>query len=248
MLSTLRRHVVRGLAVWRLPSLCAVCRGWGEARICPACAERFGTPTPRCERCALEWVGPLPGPADDAVCAACCIDPPPCERALAAVAYGPPWDALIARYKFHAALDLAPSFAALMLASHRRSPSHRPSLMLPVPLSRQRLAERGFNQAWELARRLARAVNCKADAHLLLRIRDTPHQLSFPRDERAANVKGAFAVEPRRRAEVGGQHVTLVDDVMTTGDTAAEIARVLLQAGAASVSVWVLARTPRPGD
>ena len=61
-------------------------------------------------------------------------------------------------------------------------------------------------------------------------------------------MRGAFAVEPRRRAEIAGRPIAVVDDVMTTGGTVAEIARVLVQAGAASVAVWVVARTPRPGD
>ncbi|MEO5883089.1 MAG: phosphoribosyltransferase family protein, partial [Caldimonas sp.] len=98
------------------------------------------------------------------------------------------------------------------------------------------------------ARRLAPRLGGRAEASLLLRLRDTPHQVALPPDERAGNVRGAFAVEPRRLGEVRGRTVALVDDVMTTGSTAAEIARVLKQAGAARVEVWVVARTPRPAD
>ena len=79
-------------------------------------------------------------------------------------------------------------------------------------------------------------------------MKDTPHQLALAPARRAANVRGAFAIEPLRRAEVGGCDVAVVDDVMTTGATAAEIATVLLQAGARSVRIWVVARTPRPQD
>jgi predicted amidophosphoribosyltransferase len=89
---------------------------------------------------------------------------------------------------------------------------------------------------------------CASDPRLLLRMRDSPHQLALPPERRTANVKGVFAVEPRRRQALRGCRVTVLDDVMTTGATAAEIARTLLQAGAASVQVWVLARTPRPED
>ncbi len=120
--------------------------------------------------------------------------------------------------------------------------------MLPVPLAAARLSTRGYNQAWEIARRVARALGLAADPALLLRMRETVHQLALPPLARAGNVAGAFAVEPRRRAELAGRHVAVVDDVMTTGSTAAEIARVLKQAGAAAVEVWVLARTPRPDD
>ena len=95
---------------------------------------------------------------------------------------------------------------------------------------------------------VARRLDLAAEPELLLRLRETAHQLALPLAERAGNVRGAFAVEPRRRAELRGRHVAIVDDVMTTGSTAAEIAGVLKQAGAATVEVWVLARTPRPGD
>lgn len=225
-----------------LPSLCAICRGWGRQRLCAACVERFAAEVPRCRRCALEV------PAGITCCGACLIEPPPYRATLAAVTYGYPWDRLIAAFKFHAALDLAPAFADLLLHAHRRRDGAAPSLLLAVPLSAERLRERGYNQAWEIARRLARALRCATDPALLLRIKDTPHQLAFPPDRRAANVRSAFAIEPRRAAELRGRHVTLVDDVMTSGATAAEIARMLQAAGAAGVDVWVVARTPRPGD
>jgi ComF family protein len=127
-------------------------------------------------------------------------------------------------------------------------PTEAPTLLLPVPLGAERQRERGYNQAWELARRLAKQLGVATDPTLLLRIRETPHQLALPPDRRAANVKGAFAVEPRRLAAVRGCSVAVVDDVMTTGATAAEIARVLANAGAAAVDVWVVARTPPPDD
>ena len=221
-----------------LPSQCAVCHGWGEQRLCAGCVARFDLSVPRCQRCADEVATGV------AVCGACLKAPPPHASTLAALRYAHPWDGLVTRFKFHAALDLAPVLAQRMLAAHRRSGAPRPALLLPMPLAAQRLRERGYNQAWELARRLAAHLHCPADAHLLLRIRDTPHQLTLAPSQRDINVRGAFAVEPRRRGELRDRDVTLVDDVMTTGATAAEAARVLLQAGAARVHVWVAARTP----
>ena len=135
-----------------------------------------------------------------------------------------------------------------MLAALECLQAPAPTILLPVPLSAERLRERGYNQAWELARRLATSLRCEADARLLLRIKDTPHQLAFPPDRRAGNVRAAFAVEPRRLADIRGRHVTIVDDVMTTGATLGELARTVLQAGATEVDVWVIARTPRPDD
>jgi len=224
-----------------LPSLCAVCRGWGTQRVCGACVQRFAGRRPRCVRCALQV------PDGVAVCGACLSAPPPFARTIAAVDYDHPWDGLITHFKFHGALELVAALTQRMLAAAAHQGAPPTALLLPVPLSAQRLRERGYNQAWELARRLGRALDCAADAQLLLRIRDTPHQLAFPPERRAGNVRAAFAVEPGRRAELRGRAVTLVDDVMTTGATASEVARVLLQAGASEVAVWVIARTPRPG-
>ena len=232
---------------WRLPSQCAVCRQWGSERVCDDCLTRFAQPVPRCTRCALDV------PPGVAVCGACLVDPPAFERSLAALDYAFPWNGLITRFKFHDGLDLAPMFVRRMLAAYSADREAHPAVpqptwLLPVPLSAERIRERGYNQAWELTRRLARALPCKADARLLLRVKDTPHQLALPVERRAANVRGAFAVEPRRRDELRGRVVAVVDDVVTSGATVAEISRVLLQAGAAQVHVWSLARTPRPED
>ena len=228
-------------AVQALPSLCAVCHGWGRGRVCETCLARFAQAVPRCPRCALEV------PPGAGVCGTCLATPPPFDAALACVDYGPPWDHLITRFKFHAALDLAPTFAAA-IAGAAEGAAWRPSLLLPVPLAAERLRERGYNQAWEVARRLARRLSIPSEPALLLRLRDTAHQLALPPGERAGNVRGAFAVEPLRRAELAGADVAIVDDVMTTGSTVAELAGVLKQAGAARVAVWVFARTPRPGN
>ena len=222
-----------------LASPCAVCHSWDGARLCRDCVARFAAPASRCERCAIEV------PAGIAVCGACLRDPPSHDRTVAAVDYAHPWDGLISAFKFHGALDLAAVLAQRLVAAVEAAGSARPDLLLPVPLGPARLRERGYNQAWELARRVARALDCRCDARLLLRIKDTAQQLALPRARRADNVRGAFLVEPSRAGELRGRDVALVDDVLTTGATAAEIARVLKLAGAANVQVWVLARTPK---
>ena len=226
----------------RGPSLCAVCHGWGRGRICASCLDRFAAPQPRCRRCALPVVESV------TVCGSCLTSAPPFDAALAAVDYRPPWDRLVTAFKFHGALDLAAAFADAIVGAERRRAAPRPELLLPVPLALARWRERGYNQAWELARRVARRLDLVAEPELLLRVRETAHQLGLPLAERAGNVRGAFAIEPRRRAELRGRRVAIVDDVMTTAGTAAEIAGVVRLAGAATVEIWVLARTPRPGD
>ncbi len=224
----------------RLPSLCALCHGWGEQRVCAACLTRWSGAAQRCGRCALT------APLATSLCGACLLDPPPYAHAIAAFDYAAPWDGLIARFKFNDALDLGAALTQPLLRAIRTSGVALPDLLLPVPLSDTRLRERGYNQAWEVTRRLGKALALRADPQLLLRTKDTPHQLALPPGARAANVRGAFAIEPLRLRELRGKCVAVVDDVLTTGATAAEITRTLLQAGTASVQVWVLARTPRP--
>lgn len=219
-----------------LPGQCSLCRNWGRGALCEACRRDFVVPRARCTRCAIAVAPGQP------VCGACLREPPPFERAVAALDYAPPWDALILRFKFHGQAELAGLFAGLMREALRGEPAC--DAVVPAPLSQARLRERGFNQSWELARRLAPT----ADARLLLRIRDTPHQLELPPQRRAANVRGVFALEPLRAREVEGRRIAIVDDVLTTGATAAEMARTLLAAGAAGVQLWVLARTPAPGS
>jgi ComF family protein len=175
--------------------------------------------------------------------------------AVCAEDYAFPWDRLIADFKFHGQPELAQPLAARLgavvgarldaAAQHGAPANHaRPALVLPVPLSAQRLRERGYNQAWELARRLGATLGLRADAHLLQRPVDTPHQATLPRAERARNLQGAFMVDPRRRQQLAGQRLALVDDVMTTGATLRQATLELLRAGAAEVQVWAFARTP----
>lgn len=167
---------------------------------------------------------------------------------MAAIDYAWPWDGLVGHFKFHAALDLAPALADRIADAWHARQLAPPHWLLPVPLARERLRERGYNQAWELARRLAPRIGGQANARLLVRQRDTAHQLALPPDRRAANVRGAFAATAEGRALLRDARVVLVDDVMTTGATAAELAAVLKHCGAREVTVAVLARTPRPDD
>jgi len=176
-----------------------------------------------------------------AFCAVCLQQPPPLAQCLCAVSYVWPWRGLIAHFKYHAQPGWSLSLALLMRSSHGAEDLlHEADTVLPMPLSRERLAERGYNQSWLLARQLAPD---KAEAGLLLRVRHTPPQRTLPRSARLANLQGAFATEPLRTREVRGRHLLLVDDVMTSGASLHSAAHALLQAGAARVSALVLART-----
>ena len=219
-----------------LPARCTVCHAWPSQVVCNACVARFAQPVPRCATCAL------PVPAGVQQCGTCLKEPPPLDACLAAVAYDWPWADCVTQFKFGA----QPGWAGALATVMRSTPWVEPALeqadcVLPVPLARERLAERGYNQALLLAKQLAPD---KTDATLLLRTRHTLAQSELKRAERLRNVQGAFAVEPLRAHELRARRVVLVDDVMTTGTSLHAAAMALRQAGAAHITALVLARTP----
>jgi ComF family protein len=240
--------MLRSLPGWFLrlpdggPRQCPLCRQWSGEALCSACRSRFAPPLPRCGRCALRL------PSEGAACAHCIHHPQPFERCVCAGDYGFPWDRLITRLKFHGEVAEAAPLASVLAGAVRHAATPGAVLLLPVPLSPTRLAERGLNQSWEIARRLARELGLPAEPQALLRLRDTPHQVGLSRQERLQNLRGALCVEPARQRSIEGRHIALVDDVMTTGATAAACADALLRAGAASVQAWVVARTPAPDE
>ncbi|RVU47703.1 ComF family protein [Rubrivivax rivuli] len=235
----MRRHAPARLT---LPQQCEVCRRWADSGICAECLCRFAAPRPRCTTCGLVTGLALPR------CGACLREPPPFECTVCVADYAYPWDRLITAFKFHGRAELAMPLAELLAAAVRRSvaqaPRPWPDTVLPVPLAPARLRERGYNQAWELARHVARTLALPSDAALLQRPLDTAHQSALTRSERQRNLRTAFMADPQRRNALQGRRVALVDDVMTTGATVRESAAVLRRAGAAAVEVWVLARTP----
>lgn len=171
------------------------------------------------------------------------------HRCLARVDYAYPWSALVARLKRD------PAWATHLAELMTDVPGlpellQETDLIVPIPLSPDKLRERGYNQAWELARALRRLLPGTAEAvpDLLLRPRQAAVQHELARAQRFANTAQAYAVAPRRLPRLRQRRVLLVDDVMTTGATLQAAAAALLQAGAAQVSALVFARTPAPTD
>ena len=225
----------------RWPRPCLLCGAWNRQGLCSACQSRFvASEPPHCPHCALPSASGLR-------CGACLRDPPPFSHCVALAGYGFPWDRLIARFKFQDQPELAALLADLLDQAVARASLPAVDAVLPVPLSPARLAERGYNQAWELARRLAARRGLPAEADLLRRLRDTPHQVGLTRAQRERNLRDAMWVDPAAAASISGRHLALVDDVLTTGATAIAATQALRAAGAASVQVWVLARTALPG-
>jgi len=228
---------------------------------CLLCDEPSDTLLALCSGCETElpWLGehclicalPLSSLGTPAalICGECLQRPPAFDRVEAPWRYAFPLDALITRFKHQAKWPLGRLLGEL-LAEHLRNAFDeglpRPDYLLPVPLACQRLRQRGFNQAAMLARWLGQGLHVPINEDWLQRIQDTPAQQQLNAAARHLNLRQAFALAPG--AVVQGLHLALIDDVLTTGATAAALAGLLKNAGAARVDIYCLARTPKPGD
>jgi len=222
---------------WLLPPRCLVC---GEAAqgqdLCLACIAALPRNAPACPRCAL----PLPVAAP--ACGVCLQHPPPFSRLFAPWRYEAAIAQLVPRFKFHhdlAAGRVLAQLAAPLVADWDGCKGV--TRIIPMPLHATRLGQRGYNQALELARPLARALGLPVDAAALVRQRATIAQTELDAAARRRNLRGAFTAAPQ-----SGEVVLLIDDVVTTGATVREAARTLLRAGAGEVRVLAIARAPEP--
>lgn len=228
---------LQGWTDFLLPPRCLLCSARGVAGIdlCAECCIELPRNLVCCKRCAL----PLAAAAE--LCGECQRHPPPWDAAWAPFRYGWPLDRLESRYKFSA--DLAAGRVLSTLWHREPRPLELPQLLVTVPLHRRRLRQRGYNQALELARPLAKSLAVPLRHDALKRLRPTEAQTELDALGRRKNVRGAFALHRGDRLPA---HVAIVDDVMTTGATLGECARVLRRAGVQRVDVWALARAPSP--
>ncbi len=217
-----------------LPEQCSLCRGPASAPVCAPCRAELPWNRIACPLCARpQETGP------SYVCGACAQAPPLFDSAWSAFRYATPIDRAVQGLKYHAGFRAGRWLGEEMARELARHPQPLPGLLLPVPLHPGRLRRRGYNQALELARALGRMLTIEVDAELARRLRPTEDQIGKSAAERRRNVKGAFTVNA---AGLNGLHLALVDDVMTTGSTLSELARVCREAGAARIEVWTAAR------
>jgi len=231
---------LRGVAQALLPQACALCAApAGNALVCNACARDLPRLAAACPVCAL--------PKNDGeICGACLRKPPPFAATIAPFLYAYPIDRLLWQLKFRGRLCYAEwaaaALAAAVLDAFRSRATHlRPDRVVALPLASSRQRERGFNQAQEIAARVARSIGLP-NVPALERTVASPPQAGLALSARARNVRGAFAA----RVALTGARVALVDDVMTSGATLGAAATALRRAGAAHVECWIVARTPPP--
>lgn len=226
-----------------LPRACAGCarvlpRGACRSGWCEPCLAALGSGVSRCGQCAIESLMPI--------CESCRTTPPPFARTVMLGAYAPPLDRIVRALKFNRQPALGAALAATLAPIVQRElarlpPGHPRHRVVAVPLSDERLAERGYNQSLLIARPLARALGLPIDPVALRRQRAGPPQSRLSPGARASNVDQAFIA-----TRLHHEPVLLVDDVMTTGATLAAASHALIRAGAASVTCVIVARTAPP--
>lgn len=233
--------------IWlKTVQICLICDEATESThcVCNVCETELPWLLEHCDVCAL------PLPMEGLICGQCQKQPPAFKQVIAPWSYSFPIDSLISRFKHQARWPFGQMLARLLAQhlQHRLDNTEltRPDCLLPVPMARKRLRERGYNQALMLTRWLSSDLNLPHDEHLLLRPHDTVAQQALDAKTRKRNLLGAFALAPG--AQVQGRHFALVDDVLTTGATAHSLAQLLMKAGARQVDVYCLARTPKPGS
>lgn len=217
-----------------LPARCRYCGTPVEVgQLCSACTAALPWNRTACTHCAL--------PMQHAgICPQCLRRPPRFDTAQVAFRLATPVRQSIHALKYQADFSDAALLGDLMALPLARREGPLPQLLIPVPLHPLRLMYRGYNQATEIARRLSLRLTLPVNAHAAVRLRRTEDQIGQTRAARRRNMRGAFAVN----ADLGGLHVALIDDVMTTGATFDALAHACRQAGAARIEAWAAARTP----
>ncbi len=219
---------------------CAVCGLRADAApLCSGCRADFFGPAHRCVQCGLRLALSAGSPR----CGRCLREQPAYDATLALADYAPPVDGLVLALKFGHRLELATLFGTL-LGERIAASSARDALLVPVPLAFERQAERGFNQAGEIAKALQRATGLTLRHDAVLRTRHGVAQEGLDADERRRNVRRAFTVAASAAPSLAGREIVVIDDVMTSGATLDEVATVLKRADAARVTNAIVARTP----
>ena len=220
------------------PPVCVLCGTVGNAKrdLCAACEADLYINHHACRLCAL----PLQGEMQSGMCGHCLQKKPKYDSCWSPFLYAQPLEWMIHQFKFNAKLALGTLLADLAL-NHVPDWLEKPDCIIPVPLHPKRLRERGFNQSQQLAHRIGRNMHLEVDTASCSRTVYTEPQTGKDAKQRKRNIKGAFVFDNRRQYH----HVAIFDDVVTTGSTVSELARIIKKAGVERVDVWSIARADK---
>lgn len=227
--------IINKLLDWILPTCCDLCKKpVKNSCLCQSCRDKITQTTPCCQLCqaSLEI---------DGTCGACITLQPSFDKVYVLGDYQDTLADLITGLKFHNKLNHSRTLSELWIEHlpDWYQDDKLPELIIPIPLHKKRLKQRGFNQAVEIAKPIAKQFKLSFDKFSCIRIKATKPQLSLPQKERKQNVAGAFAITKLTHAN----HITIIDDVFTTGHTVNALATLLKQQGVQRIDVWCCART-----
>ena len=219
-----------------LPPTCILCgnNGFDSQDICTACFNDLQINIHCCYRCAEIFEAPNCTPQ---LCGHCISQPPFFDETHAPFTHQGIIKYLIARLKFNHQYKNA-RLLGMLLANHLKITAEMPEIIIPIPLHKKRYQERGFNQSVEIAKTLSKHLHIPIDTNSCIRYRNTPHQIDLPAKQRRKNINNAFKIIQPIKAK----HVALLDDVMTTGSTVNELAKILKKSGVNRVDIWICAR------
>ena len=228
-------HFLNNILYTLLPGTCLLCdaKTFRMLDLCVDCETVLPWPENVCSICSY------PLPIGEIICGKCVVIRPAYSRCHAAFIYQYPIDKLILNFKNHHDL-LTGCLLTNLLANSLPSDHVLPDLLIPMPLHNRAQKARGFNQSAEISRVLSRKWNIAVNHNRCSRTVDTAEQKSLTAIDRAKNVKGVFSITER----FNGEHVGIVDDVVTTGASVTELTKLFMANGAGSVNVYCLARTP----
>ena len=217
------------------PGQCLVCGDNAQQfSLCPGCENDLRPNLHSCSRCAE----PLGESYQHSLCGKCLKKSPEFDQVISPYLYQHPADRLVTRFKFKADHTAGHILSQLLVQYLEENIQQLPECLIPVPLHRSQLRQRGFNQSQEIARLLGKQLQVVVNHQLCIRQRKTCSQSGLNEKQRRRNIRGAFKI----KGDLPYKHVAIVDDVMTTGNTVNELAKVLRKAGAETIQIWAICR------